>query len=579
MTGGRRDGTSGAALPGILAAALAAGLAGTAAARPGAPVGPVLTVLSTNDLHGALEGVVRPEMAGRGRILGGFDRVAGLLGVLKAADPAHTLVVDAGDCFQGEVAVNRAEGMPCAQLFNLAGYDARTVGNHEFDYVDCGPEEPGKAVKDPTCALRAVLARSSQPVVLANVRQGEGGPRVAWPNVQAGAVRDVGGVKVGFVGVVTRSTPRVSNRDGSAGLDFTDPVVEVREVAAALRRQGATVVVLLAHVTGQCGRGASLPGPGDRGCRVDGELRALGDGVKGLVDLIVAGHAHAWLAGEKGPVPVMETPGQGSFVARARIALDGAGRPLPGGVTVEPAAPVCREEDPASTVCGPQWPGWAGVAPSHPGVRAVTEEARASVADLCGQVVAEADEDVLHARGVESPLGNLTADLMREAAAAPGPDGRPQWADVAFTNAGSVRDSLRKGPVTACDVYRVWPFNDPLVEVRLTGAEVEALADFWVKQVQKVPAISGIRVTRYRDGRVAVRTSEGRLLDRAANYRVVTTAYLLKGGDRLDSFLGRLPPDRLSNPAPESTYRDSFLRVLRARGHVAAPALGRVEGM
>ncbi len=551
--------------------------------RAGSPGGPVtLTILSTNDLHGALDGIVVPELAGKGERLGGFAWTAGLLARLKAEDPAHTLIVDAGDCFQGELAVNLQEGLPCVRFFNAVGYDVRTIGNHEFDYVGCGPEAPGKASGDPRCALQKVLAASSHPVVVTNVRQTPSGRRVGWPNVVPWLVKDVGGIRVGIAGVVTPNAPRVSNRAGSAGLDFTDLPGEVHQAVQALRGAGATVVIVLAHVTGQCPRGGSMPGPGDAGCDVDGELKAMVGALKpGDVDLVVAGHSHAWLAGERMAVPVMETPGQGMFVGRARVSLDpGTGRALQGGVRVEPPVPVCRVADDASKVCGARYPGFAGVAVPLPAVVAVVAEAQATVAPICAEVVAEAVEDILTHRGLETPLGNLTADLLREAAPVEaGPDGRIHGADLAFLNQGSVRDSLRKGTVTRCDLHRVWPFDDGLVEVRLTGAEVQRLAAFWVDTVHKIPAVSGVQITRNRDGTTVVGTPDGQPLDPGKEYRAVTTSYLLNGGDRLDAFLGQLPEGRVRKLVGDATYRDAFARLLKARGRISAPGIGRIRTM
>ncbi len=567
----------------VAACVVACVLASTAIADPAPrtadPAAPpvTLTVLSTNDLHGALDGIVLPELAGKGERLGGFARVAGLLARLKAEDPARTLIVDAGDCFQGELAVNLQEGMPCVRFFNAVGYDARTVGNHEFDYAGCGPEVPGKAPDDPQCALKKVLAASGHPVVVANVREATSGRRVDWPNVVPWVLKDVGGIQVGIVGVVTPSTPRVSNRAGSAGLRFTALPREVHEAVRALRGRGASVVILLAHALGQCDRGSSPPAAGDAGCEVGGELgRLIGSLRPGDIDLVVAGHSHAWLQGERLAVPLVETPGQGTFVGRARIRLDPVGgRPIPGGVSVDPLIPVCRVEDAGSQVCGPRYPGFAGVATPLPAVESIVAEARALVAPICAEVVAEATEDILTRRTDETPLGNLTADLLREAAAETGADGQAHWADLAFTNRGSVRDSLRKGTITRCDLHRVWPFEDPIVVVRLTGAEVQRLAKFWLGAVHKIPAVSGIRITRHGDGSVDVSTPDGSPLDPRREYRAATTAYLLNGGDRLDSFLGRLPKSRIRVLTSDASYRDAFGRLLKARGSVSSPGVGR----
>jgi len=538
----------------------------------------VLTILATNDLHGALDGVLMSEVAGgRDGTLGGFDRVAGLLERLRADAGGPVLVADVGDCFQGDLAMNRMEGMPCAEFFNAAGYDVRTIGNHEFDYAGCGPEKAGEPVADPTCALRAVLARSRQPIVVANVRREGDGQRVEWPGTRPGVVLDIDGIRVGVAGVVTRSTPYVSNREGSRGLVFTDPVQEAREVVADLRRQGASVVVLLAHVNGQCGRGSAMPGPGDRGCRLNGELRALQEGLQGQVDLILAGHAHAWLTGEKGPIPVLETPGQGSFVARARIRVDARGKVLPGGVEALPLVPVCPAERPDSRVCQPGWAGYVGPAPADPEVSALVARWNETVAEECRDVIAVATADLLQRRGTESPMANLAADLMREAAAGTSDEGSGP-ADFAFVNAGGTRDSLRQGPLTRCDIFRVWPFEDPIVEIRMTGEEIQQLAEKWVREVRKLPAVSGLRVSVYPGGRVVLRDPSGRPLDPSRWYRVVTSAYLVRGGDRMDGFFGKLPPDRFRVLGEGEPFREAAIRVLRRLGRIDPPSTGRIEG-
>jgi len=569
-------------LPKALALLLAVGCSGAASRpmqTPGQTAGErVLTILATNDLHGALDGVLAPETAGREGVLGGFDRVAGLLGRLRSEAGGAVLVADVGDCFQGDLAVNRQEGMPCTEFFNAAGYDVRTIGNHEFDHAGCGPEKAGEAVPDPTCALRAALARSRQPVVVANVRREQDGQRVDWPGVRPGVVLDVQGIRVGVVGVVTRSTPFVSNREGSRGLLFTDPVKEAREAVDEVRRQGATVVVLLAHVNGQCGRGAAMPGPGDRGCRLNGELRALQEGLQGQVDLILAGHAHAWLVGEKGPIPVLETPGQGTFLARARIRVDGQGRVVPGGVEALPLVPVCPEERPESRVCHPGWAGYSGPAPSDPGVAALMARWKETVAEECREVVAVAQEDVFHRRGIESPMANLAADLMREASGPWDHGDSAGPADIAFVNAGGTRDSLRKGEVTRCDLHRIWPFEDPIVEVRMTGEEVQRLAEMWVREVRKIPAVSGVRVQVYSGGRVVLRDLSGRPLEPGRWYRVVTSAYLVRGGDRMNAFFETLPADRFRVLGDGEPLREAIIRVLRRKGRIVAPEVGRIEG-
>src|SRR5262245_13254684 len=93
-----------------------------------APGAVTLTIVGTNDLHGALQRL--PLLAGH---------VANLRAARAADGGGGVLLVDAGDLFQGTLESNLAEGADVVRAYNLMGYAASAVGNHEFDY---GPEGP-----------------------------------------------------------------------------------------------------------------------------------------------------------------------------------------------------------------------------------------------------------------------------------------------------------------------------------------------------------------------------------------------------------------------------------------------------
>jgi 2',3'-cyclic-nucleotide 2'-phosphodiesterase (5'-nucleotidase family) len=524
-----------------------------AAAEP--PGRTVIRVLSTNDLHGAVDGVEMPELAGPSKRLGGLEFLAGLEKKLVAEAPDRTLLLDVGDCFQGALPVNLAEGVPCVTFRNLAGYDASTLGNHEFDYLDCGPDVPGTPPANPRCALEAALAQARQPVVLANVSPA---PKGTVPYV----VLVKAGVKIGLTGVVTTETPKIANPGGTLGLEFGDPVAAVAAVLPRMRAEGATVIVVLAHLEGGCG----LDGP-DPKCRIRGELGRLADAFgPGEVDLIVAGHAHAVLATTGHKVPVIETTGQGMNLARAEIEVDAkTGKAVEGGVRILPQAPVCRAEGvPAGTDLSKAAPACAvaGLSPSDPGTKALREQLDAAVAEVCAELVTEAKEDLLNPRRPETPLGDLTADLMREAI--PG-------TDFAVINSGAVRDGLRAGPVSMCDLHRVWPFEDRLVIVTLSGAEVAT----WLGGLQdRSIAVSGLVLAREKDGKWTAMDGGGKALDPARLYRVATSLYVMRSG-RYGDFT-KVPPDRV-RVADDRTYRDAIKRVMKARGPLTVPAGDRLR--
>lgn len=536
----------------------------------------ILTVLATNDFHGALDGARDPDLAGKGERLGGVEILASAVKVLRAEAPSPVLLLDAGDCFQGPLPVNASEGKLCHQMFSLVGYDAVGLGNHEFDYRDCGPDPMDREPADPQCALKKVLREATVPVVAANVRDAKTGERAL--GLRPYVVLERSGVRVGVTGVVPPETPIVSNPGGTRGLVFTDPVEEVRSLLPRMRAEGAGVVIVLAHVDGSCEEDGGRPNEGGLTpfCRLTGTLARLARAfAPGEVDLIVAGHSHVFIAGASEGVPVVESLSQGRFLGRVEVTVDRTtGRVVPGGVRVRPPVPLCRSEDPASRLCIPRFPGFVRAWAADPEALRFREDAEVAALATCREVVGEVQVAIVHGRGRETPLGDLTADLMREAPASLG-EGP---ADAAFINQGAIRDDLAPGPITMCDLHRVWPFEDTLVEARMSGAQLRALFEFVVRDLRKWFAVSGL-VLRVHEpsGRVEVLDESGRPLDADHLYRVVTTSYLARGGDRMDAFVGRLTPDRL-RVLPFPSHRDAFREVLRRRGGpLEPPTPGRVR--
>lgn len=146
-----------------------------------------IVILHTNDVHGAI---------------GGYAKVAALKDDYEA-EGAYVLLMDAGDFIQGDPTVSAAEGAAAVELMNLAGYDAATLGNHEFDY---GYDR-----------LTALAQQAEFPMVAANVRYGgeeafEGHVIFTSPD----------GTKIGVFGLTmpetaTKAHPRQdSRRDVSA---------------------------------------------------------------------------------------------------------------------------------------------------------------------------------------------------------------------------------------------------------------------------------------------------------------------------------------------------------------------------
>ena len=258
---------------GIGAAASAGGagklsaLAPALSPRPAPTFGPLvdadvrLVVLHTNDTHSRMDPFPLDDGPFAG--LGGAARRATLVQRVRDANE-HVLLVDSGDIFQGTPYFNFFGGELEFRVMTEMGYDAATLGNHDFDNGVDG--------------LVAMLPEAGFDFVCANYDVSD--PALA-ERVQPYVVREFGGVKVGifglgigFEGLVLASLHK--------GVEYRDPVDAARSTARVLRDQGCALVVCLSHL------GYRYSNPSRPSDRVVAE--AVPE-----VDLVLGGHTHTFL--------------------------------------------------------------------------------------------------------------------------------------------------------------------------------------------------------------------------------------------------------------------------------------------
>ena len=189
----------------------------TAAAVACAPRERTLVLLPTNDMHAKIQRF--PHLAAA---------------VAACRDTVTTLLLDAGDRWTGNAYVDLAQtpGMPVIALMNRLGYDAATLGNHEFDH--------GQAF------LGRMLDSMSFEVVCANVVS----DTCTFPQLPPSVVIERDGIRIGIVGAVTNYEGPghpAGNASCFEGLSFPDPQAKASECAAALRPD-VDVLVLLSHM-------------------------------------------------------------------------------------------------------------------------------------------------------------------------------------------------------------------------------------------------------------------------------------------------------------------------------------------
>lgn len=467
-----------------------------------------LQLLTVNDFHGRLESPATVD----NQPVGGAAQLAGLVDQLRAQNP-NTAFVSAGDNIGASTFISAIDGdNPTIDALNRIGVAASAVGNHEFD----------KGIADLT---GRVSDRADFPYLGANVYRGD--TRV----LPAYSVSTVGGVAVGFVGVVTKQTASLVSPDGIAGITFRDPVAEANLVAGQLKDGNpangeADVVVLLAH------EGAATE-------HIDSAEALAADPVFGpftrvdaTIDAIVSGHTHQPYAFEL-PIPgtdrlrpVVQAEDYGKRLGKVTLTFD----PDAGRVTAADAALV--------DVVG---------APQDPAVADIVAAAKVKAAELGKQQLGSITADIRRAytdgnedRGKESVLGNFIADVQLAGTRDAGRGG----AQIAFMNPGGLRADLlyrTDGTVTYADAFAVQPFANDVVTKSYTGAQIkQVLEEQWQPDGASRPVLwlgvsKGFTYTydpeAPKGSRITSMKLDGTPIDPAGTYRVTVNSFLAAGGD------------------------------------------------
>lgn len=431
-----------------------------------------LSIIGTTDLHGYAF-----DRDGRGglAILGGYVKN---LRHARAADGGAVLLIDAGDTYQGGIESNLSEGAIVVDAYNAMGYVAGAMGNHEFDFgavdVDGRRRSPHD---DPRGALKVITARAKYPVLAANLIDDTTGRVVDWPNVKPSVIVDAAGVRVGIVGVMTIDALRSTLVVNTRGIHVASLAPTIEAEARRLRAAGAQVVIAAAHAGGNCAR---FDNPVDlSSCDDTAEIFRVATALpRGLVDAIVAGHTHAAIAHEVNGIPIAQSFSSGRAFGRIDLSFD-----RDRGKIVD-----VRLFPPKDLTIPAEYEGQIVERDRHV-VDAMAPELARVRALQATPLGASVDGPIRRGLDSESPLGNLFADAMRAESAD---------ADVALTMAnvpGGLRADLHAGPLTFGELYDVFPFDNQIVKLKLSGAELYDVVSQEIHRARRgALGISGFRV-------------------------------------------------------------------------------------
>ncbi len=219
----------------------------------------VITILHTNDTHSQIDPLpANDRNAGKG----GVARRATLVKRVRKENP-NTLLIDAGDVLQGTPYFNFYKGEVEYKAMSAIGYDAGTLGNHEFDN---GLE-----------ALAAALKFANFDIVSANY---DVKGTVLEQRVKRYVVKTVGGIRIGLFGLGVSPVALITPANFK-GVTYIDPMIAAREVVKKLREEEhCSLVVCMSHL-----------GYSKKGDEGDSFVAAQVDGI----DFIASGHTHLFM--------------------------------------------------------------------------------------------------------------------------------------------------------------------------------------------------------------------------------------------------------------------------------------------
>ncbi len=429
-----------------------------------APLAAHLRILETTDLHS--EVMAWDYFADRPTASGGLARAATLIRALRA-EVSDCLLLDDGDFLQGNpmsdwAAEARPEGAPHPVIaaMNALGYDAATLGNHEFNY--------GLPL------LHAALAQATFPVVCANVSTARGTRADAAPLVPPWTLLDrriLGSdgarhpLRIGIIGL---APPQIAawERFSLDGVLATRDIVETaRALVPALKAAGAEIVVALCHA----GIGADAHTPGMENAAVP--LAAVPG-----IDVILMGHTHGVFPGPDHAATGAVDPVAGTLHGKPAVMAGFHGSHV--GVvdlTLERGVAGWRVAAHTVTVRTPQ-------ESADPAILAALRPAHDAVLASIRRPVAHTDLPLSTHFAFAAPapaLGIVAAVLCDHARAVLAPDfaALPLLVAVAPYKAGGKSGpdhfvDIPPGPLVARHAAELYPFPNGLCVLRLTGRDV-----------------------------------------------------------------------------------------------------------
>ena len=395
-----------------------------------------IVILYENDVHCAVEG---------------YSKLAAMKNELKQTYK-HVGVVSCGDYIQGSSLGAISRGEYIIELMNLVGYDAVTLGNHEFDFrLDRLQELVDMMETKPVCCNFQEIGEDTS-------------------YFDPYKIVSYGDVDIAYIGITTPSTisssspAQFKDENGNYKYSFNPTTLYevVQENIDAAEAEGADYIIAISHI-----------GYAEDG--IYGDLEDVEDLIKNTdgLDVVLDAHSHSVIEG----MEITDQEGNEVLLSSTGTKFENIGKLTisDGEITTE----LIRTEDYQGT---------------DPNVDAKLNEINGEYASLGERKVAFSQVDLIThdaagnrlVRTSETNLGNLCADAVHYA----------MDADVGYMNGGGLRAAIQNGDITFNDLLSVFPFNNTVVLAEVSGQTLKDMMEMavmsWPAEDGSFPHVSGI---------------------------------------------------------------------------------------
>jgi arylsulfatase A-like enzyme len=486
----------------------------------------IVTLLYTNDIESVYDPIDAYWIDTLTHI-GGIPYLATLMKKLehKAVNPFK---FDAGDIFTG--ALSKATlGLLPFDVYSDIGYDAITIGNHEFEY---GYQQLLKGID-----------HARFPVLNANIYYEGTDIRFGKPYT----IVEKNGIRIGVIGSMGEEAFYNTIYKGTRkGLEVRNPIPTVQQLVDDLRPH-VDMIVALTH------QNKSAPMQSDK--EIDPDVQrgfdedyAMAGAINGL-DVILGGHSDNGLWS-----PVIH-PQTGTII----------------GITFGQSKQIgemvlrLKEEGGVELISGRLVPVKTEQLSPDKEIRNKIEQVRHDNPELT-KVIGQNTSTGFRKYYKESNLGNFMADILKSASGA----------KIAMINPGALRSDLDVGPITVEEIVNIYPFLDNIEMIELTGLQLKEAIEYSLSLNYGMMQFSGLTVeydlTRSIGNRIVNASVDGEAIGDKKSYTFATTSFVARGGDGFEVLTrGR----RLR--VKEIEVKGAMKKYIMDRGTILLPELGRLR--